>query len=67
MPHPRYLVTLEALPDENNVPVPIRLRHFLKTALRAYRLRCRRIEQVADGNGAVVPEIGEDEAAVNDQ
>jgi hypothetical protein len=34
----RYTVVLEALPD--SAPPAVRLRHLLKSALRAWRLRC---------------------------
>jgi hypothetical protein len=37
-PRERYQLTLEALPD--SAPAVIRLRRFLKAALRAYGLRC---------------------------
>ncbi len=37
----RFVVELEALPD--SVPSAIRLRHFLKAALRSWGLRCRSI------------------------
>jgi hypothetical protein len=36
--HERSLVELLALPDD--VPPVVRLRKFLKAALRSYRLRC---------------------------
>jgi hypothetical protein len=37
-PRERYRLDLEALPDD--VPPIIRLRRFLKAALRSYRLKC---------------------------
>jgi hypothetical protein len=40
----RFLVELRALPD--SVPAVIRLRKFLKAALRAYNLRCERASQL---------------------
>lgn len=41
---PRYLVELEALPDDL-APAAVRLRRLLKVALRAFRLRCVRAEE----------------------
>jgi len=38
-----FIVRLRALPDD--VPLECRLRHFLKMALRSYRLRCTAIER----------------------
>jgi hypothetical protein len=45
-PPERFLVELTALPDD--VPPVVRLRKFLKRALRAYRLRCVRVESVKE-------------------
>jgi hypothetical protein len=39
----RYVVELAALPDD--VPPHVRLKHFLESALRAWRLRCRSIRE----------------------
>ncbi len=36
----RFLLTIEATDSE--IPVPVRLRRFLKSALRSYGLRCTR-------------------------
>jgi hypothetical protein len=49
MSKPTIILTLEAMPHE--VPVPIRLRQLLKTALRRDRPRCVRI----DGDGLDEP------------
>jgi hypothetical protein len=43
-PKPRYVVTLDVLPDA--VPGPIRLRTFLKSALRSCRLRAIEVREV---------------------
>ncbi len=48
-----FLVTLRALPSA--VPPSIRLRQFLKRALRAYDLRCVRIEDVVRLDAAAQP------------
>jgi hypothetical protein len=40
----RYRVVLEALGDD--VPPHVRLRAFLKSALRAWGLRCRSVEEL---------------------
>jgi hypothetical protein len=45
----RYALTLQALPDVAGVPPIIRLRRFLKAALRSYGLKCTRCEP-ADGS-----------------
>ena len=37
---PRYSLTLQALPDNGGPPAIIRLRRFLKMALRSYGLKC---------------------------
>ncbi len=37
---PTFRLTLEALPSPDGVPVIIRLRHFLKRALRDWQLKC---------------------------
>jgi len=41
---PEFVVRLRALPDD--VPWECRLRHFLKMALRSYRLRCIAVSAV---------------------
>jgi hypothetical protein len=46
---PQIILTLEPIPHE--IPVAIRLRQLLKTALRRDRLRCVRI----DGDGLDEP------------
>lgn len=44
-PRPAYVVTVEALPDrDGGPPAMLRLRSWLKSGLRAHRLRCVRIE-----------------------
>ncbi len=40
----RFLIELEALSDDH--PPIRRLRHFLKSALRTWRLKCRSINEV---------------------
>jgi len=42
--HPRYVLTVEALPDD--VPAAVRLRRLLKLLLRGYRFRCVRVAPV---------------------
>jgi hypothetical protein len=44
---PRFVLILEAL--DSAVPVVVRLRHVLKVAWRADRLRCVSIERAAPG------------------
>jgi hypothetical protein len=39
-----YRIELQALPDP--APATVRLRRALKTLLRAFRLRCRSVEEV---------------------
>jgi len=39
----RFVITLTAS-DQGDVPAVIRLRRFLKMALRSFRLRCVRVE-----------------------
>jgi hypothetical protein len=41
---PKYRLTLLALSDE--APPAVRLRMLLKRALRAYRLRCVKVEEI---------------------
>jgi hypothetical protein len=56
---PRFALTLQALPNwgEGDVPPIIRLRRFLKAALRSYGLRCTEIRETppegreVDGSG----------------
>jgi hypothetical protein len=43
--NPDYAVILRPLAD--GVPGPVRLRRYLKLALRGYRLRCVRVEAIA--------------------
>jgi hypothetical protein len=43
-PHSEFLVHLKALPDR--VPGIVRLRRFLKAALRVYRLRCLAVQEL---------------------
>ena len=44
---PRYVITLEPLPDA--VPAMVRLRKYLKLALRSFRLKCiEAVEQKPD-------------------
>lgn len=44
-PRPAYTLTIEALPDQpGGPPAILRLRSWLKSGLRAHRLRCVRIE-----------------------
>jgi hypothetical protein len=50
--HERFLVELRALPDE--VPPVVRLRKFLKAALRAYGLRCTRARSLGPPGSAPV-------------
>ncbi len=52
-PRPEYRLTFRALPGE--LPVPIRLRHLLKDALRSYGLRCTAIEEVKPSNPDPLP------------
>jgi hypothetical protein len=42
----RFALILEALPD-GGVPAVVRLRRFLKAALRGYALRCVSVVEVA--------------------
>ena len=42
---PTFALTLEAVPG-SDVPAAIRLKRFLKSALRAYGLRCTRAEEI---------------------
>jgi hypothetical protein len=44
---PTYRVDLQALADD--CPAEVRLRQFLKRAVRAYRLKCVRVEQLQPG------------------
>lgn len=55
-PRERYRLDLEAVPDFG-APAVIRLRRFLKAALRAYGLRCTSaVELHPDGEEAGPPE-----------
>jgi hypothetical protein len=45
-PRPRYRIDLEALPAESGLPPEIRLRAILKIALRGFRLKCLRVEEL---------------------
>jgi hypothetical protein len=47
----RFLVELEALP--NSYPAAVRLRRFLKAALRTYRLRAVKVEPAAERPGGL--------------
>jgi hypothetical protein len=44
----RFTLTLAAVPDQNAVPAVIRLRRFLKAALRCYGLRCTDCRAVSE-------------------
>jgi hypothetical protein len=57
---PAYLVTLEA--EGAGPPLPIRLRRFLKGALRGYGLRCTSITE-ADSAPAGRVQTTQDDAA----
>jgi hypothetical protein len=54
---PRFVLTLEALPCE--VAPHLRLRSALKRLLRAFRLRCLRVEELPAGGDTETPETGE--------
>jgi hypothetical protein len=57
MPHSkreRYRLDLEALPD-GGAPGPIRLKRFLKMALRAYGLRCLAAVELHEDSPATEP------------
>jgi len=49
-PRERFALTLEAIPD-GGAPAVIRLRRFLKAALRSYGLRCTFAVALADDPG----------------
>jgi hypothetical protein len=51
---PHYRVTLRPLPDQT--PEPIRLRHFLKAALRQWGLRAVAVEEVPAKAPGVAPD-----------
>ncbi len=60
MPGERFKLTLLALPDD--VPAAIRLKIFLKRALRSARLRCTAVSELADDAqppGPSLPHCGE--------
>lgn len=44
-PRPTYALTLEAVPG-GDVPATIRLKRFLKAALRGYGLRCTEAREI---------------------
>jgi hypothetical protein len=50
----RYRLTLEALPDGGAPPI-IRLRRFLKAALRSYGLRCTAVVQLHEDSPVSEP------------
>ena len=54
-PRERYALTLESLPDD--APPIIRLRRFLKMALRAYGLRCTSAVQLHDDSPVTEPKL----------
>jgi hypothetical protein len=41
---PVIVITFRALPDRHDVPVGVRVRQLLRTALRRDRLKCVRVE-----------------------
>jgi hypothetical protein len=43
-PDPDIVLTFRPLPDAEDVPVGVRVRQLIKTALRRDRLRCVRVE-----------------------
>jgi hypothetical protein len=43
-PDPDIILTFRPLPDAEDVPVGVRVRQLLRTALRRDRLRCVRVE-----------------------
>jgi hypothetical protein len=53
---PTYQVTLQALPS--SVPARIRLRRFLKTALRAFALRAVSVRELPAGGAGAAGERG---------
>jgi hypothetical protein len=63
--HPRFEITLEALPTDDGAPPVVRLRRFLKAALRSFGLRCVECRQVdAAEDAASGPPVGRRERAV---
>jgi hypothetical protein len=54
VPRETYRLTLEALPDGGAPPI-IRLRRFLKAALRSYGLRCTAAVQLHEDSPATAP------------
>jgi hypothetical protein len=58
---PRFALTLQAVPGWGDVPVIIRLRKFLKAALRAWGLRCIRCEEIPAEPAAPTPATKLDE------
>lgn len=46
MPPEQFTLTVEALPSWGGVPATIRLKRFLKAALRSYGLRCTEAKEI---------------------
>jgi hypothetical protein len=65
-PEPRYVVVLDALPADS--PPIIRLRHFLRVALRAYRLKAVEVlEGEAAASGDEVAKLRRDVQQLRDR
>ena len=47
---PTFALTLQAVPGWGNVPATIRLKRFLKAALRGYGLRCTEAREIIPAN-----------------
>ena len=47
-PEPDIVITFRPLPDREQVPVGVRVRKLLRTALRRDRLRCLKVEGLPD-------------------
>jgi hypothetical protein len=54
-PRRRFQLDLRDAGEPDDAPVAIRLRHFLKAALRAWGLRCTRAVELPDDEQNTVP------------
>jgi hypothetical protein len=65
----RFALVLQAMPDPSGAPAIIRLRRFLKMALRSYGMKCIRCEAIEPALGApsmVPPASRQPRAPVSD-
>jgi hypothetical protein len=59
-PRQRFQIELRDIADDDDAPLVIRLRHFLKSALRAWGLKCTKAVELLDDKTPDQPEKEEE-------